>query len=184
MSIDRAQYEAKFVKAFEFYTQEISTIRTGRATAQLLDTVHVDAYGAQMKIMEVASVTVSDPTLLVVSPWDKSLLGAIEKGIQNAQLNLNPIVDGQIIRVPVPPLTQERRQELIKIVHQKAEGARVMMRTVRTEVKKDIEKQADQPGVSEDDIEAQEKVLDGVTKEYIEKIDDVTKHKETELISI
>ncbi len=184
MSITRSQYEPKFTKAVEFYQQEISTLRTGRASASLLDSVTVDAYGAKMKLNEVASTTVPDTTLIVISPWDKSLLGAIEKGIQNAQLNLSPIVDGQIIRVPVPPLTQERRQELVKVLHQKAEGARVILRNTRIEVKKEIEKQSDQPGVSEDDIAAELKTLEDTTKEFIEQIDALTKSKEAELIKI
>jgi ribosome recycling factor len=184
MSITRAQYEPKFDKAVEYYQQEISTLRTGRASVSLLDSVSVDAYGAKMKLNEVASTTVPDPTLIVISPWDKSLLGAIEKGIQNAQLNLSPIVDGQIIRVPVPALTQERRQELVKLLHQKAEGARVIVRNTRIEIKKEIEKQTDQPGVSEDDVAAELKTLEETTKEFIERIDSLTKSKEAELIKI
>lgn len=184
MSITRQQYEDKFVKVQDHFSHEIASIRTGRASAQMLDGVSVEAYGAKMRLNEVASITVSDPTLLVISPWDKGLLGAIEKGIQLAQLNLSPIIDGQIVRVPVPALTAERRQELVKQLNQKAESARVMLRTARNDIKKDIEKQANQPGVSEDDIAAETKTLDEVTKEYIEKIDATAKRKEQELTTL
>lgn len=184
MSITRQQYEEKFSKAQDHFSHEISSIRTGRASAQILDGVSVEAYGSRMKLNEVGTITVPDPTLIVISPWDKSLVGPIEKGIQQAQLNLNPIVDGQIVRVPVPPLTAERRQELVKQLHQKSESARVMVRTARTDIKKDIEKQENQPGVSEDDIAAEVKTLDEVTKEYIDQIDSMTKTKEQELTTL
>lgn len=184
MSITRQQYEDKFVKAQDHFSHEISSIRTGRASAQILDSVTVEAYGAKMKLNEVASINVPDPTLIVITPWDKALLGPIEKGIQQAQLNLNPIIDSQIVRVPVPALTAERRQELVKLLHQKAESVRVMIRTARNDIKKDIEKQANQPGVSEDDIAAETKTLDEVTKEYIEQIDSMAKNKEQELTTL
>ncbi len=184
MSITRNQYEEKFEKAQDHFSYEISSIRTGKASAQILDSVSVEAYGTRMKLNEVATISVPDPTLIVISPWDKSMVGPIEKGIQQAQLNLNPIIDGQIVRVPVPPLTAERRQELVKQLHQKTESARVMVRTARTEIKKDIEKQANQPGISEDDITAEVKTLDEVTKEYIDSIDAMTKAKEQELTTI
>ncbi len=184
MSITRQQYEEKFIKAQDHFSHEISSIRTGRASAQMLDSVTVEAYGAKMKLNEVASVNVPDPSLIVIAPWDKALLGPIEKGIQQAQLNLNPIIDSQIIRVPVPPLTAERRQELVKQLYQKAESVRVMVRTARNDIKKDIEKQENQPGISEDDITAEVKTLDEVTKEYIEHIDTMAKNKEQELTTI
>ena len=106
-------------KAFEHVQQEVRTLRTGRASADILDPVRVEAYGSSMRLVEVASVTAPDATLLVVSPWDKSLVGAVEKAIASAGLNLNPVVEGQIIRIAVPPLTQERRQEMVKLLHQK-----------------------------------------------------------------
>lgn len=184
MSINSSDYQARFDAVADHFAQELSLIRTGRASAQMLDSVSVEAYGAKMRIAEVASVTVPDPTLIVISPWDKSLLSVIEKGIQVAGLNLNPIVDGQIIRLPVPPLTTERRQELVKLLQQKAESARVMVRTVRTEVKKEIEKQKGEPGISEDDIESELKELDETSKLMIEQVDDMTDRKEKELMTL
>ncbi len=184
MSIATSSYTDRFEKVVAHYEQDLSTIRTGKASMQILDSVTVDAYGSKMKIAEVASVTIQDPTLIVISPWDKSLLGAIEKGIQVAGLNLSPIVDGQIIRLPVPPLTGERRQEMVKLLQQKAESARVMARTVRTEVKKEIEKQTGEPGISEDDIKQELKEMDDVVKQTIEVIDDLTAGKEKQLTTI
>lgn len=184
MSFDKALFQAKFEKTLDHFGTDISTIRTGRASAQMLDNVTVEAYGSRMKLVEVASISVPDPSLIVISPWDKSLLGIIEKAIQAAQLNLNPIVDGSIVRLPVPSLTQDRRQELVKLLHQKAESSRVLVRNVRVDIKKDLEKQADLPGVSEDDIKADLKNLEDMTKLYVEKIDSMTKLKETELTKI
>lgn len=174
----------KFEKALEHFKQEISTLRTGRANSQILDNVRVSAYGAMMTINEVASVTAPDPQLVIVKPWDKSLMAEIEKGIQSAQLNLNPVVDGDIIRIVVPPLTLERRQQLIKILYQKAEEAKVMIRNIRAEMRREIEKQEGNSGVSEDDIKATEADLDTLAKEYVEEIDEQLSHKEKELSSI
>lgn len=184
MSITSSDYQSKFTGVTDHYSQELALIRTGRASAQMLDSVSVEAYGSKMRITEVASVTVPDPTLIMISPWDKSLLSAIEKGIQIAGLNLNPIVDGQIIRLPVPPLTKERRQELVKLLQQKAESARVMVRTARTEIKKEIEKQKGEPGISEDDIDAELKELEEKTKSVIAEIDEMTTRKEKELMTL
>lgn len=174
----------KFEKTLEHFKQEISTLRTGRANSQILDNVRVSAYGAMMTINEVASVTAPDPQLVIVKPWDKSLMAEIEKGIQSAQLNLNPVVDGDIIRIVVPPLTLERRQQLIKILYQKAEEAKVMIRNIRAEMRREIEKQEGSSGVSEDDIKATEADLDALAKEYVEEIDEQLSHKEKELSSI
>ncbi|HPR14223.1 MAG TPA: ribosome-recycling factor, partial [Candidatus Woesebacteria bacterium] len=125
-----------------------------------------------------------DPQLIVIKPWDKSLLPAIEKAIQLAQLNLNPIVDKDLIRVPVPTLTTERRQEMVKILHQRAEEGRVMLRQIRADIRKDIEKQEGEAGISEDDLKANFTELDDLVKEYMEKIEELVKSKEKDLLTI
>jgi len=135
-------------------------------------------------LAEVASVAVPDPQLIVIKPWDKSLLPAIEKAIQLAQLNLNPIVDKDLIRVPVPTLTTERRQEMVKILHQRAEEGRVMLRQIRADIRKDIEKQEGEAGISEDDLKANFTELDDLVKEYMEKIEELVKSKEKDLLTI
>ncbi len=184
MPIYKSSYQDKFEKTLSFAQDGFATLRTGRASAQLLDGVFVEAYGSRMAIHEVASISTPDTQLLVIKPWDKSLLAAIEKGVQVAQLNLNPIVDGDIIRIAVPALTQERRQEMVKILHQKEEEAKVMLRSIRSDVRKDIEKQEGTAGVSEDDIKAEVEELDNTVKEYTIKLEEIAKKKEQDLLSI
>jgi len=184
MSIQTQDYRHRFAKAISYLQEEFASLRTGRASVQLLDSVRVEAYGSSMSLMEVANVSTPDSQLIVVKPWDKSLLGAIEKGIQLAQLNLNPIVDRELVRIPVPPLTAERRQEMVKTLHQKAEEGRVMLRQIRADVRKDIEKQEGSVGISEDDIEAEFKELDNLVKEFMLKVDELVASKEKELLSI
>ncbi len=182
--IQKQDYLDQFKKALLHTEKEVATLRTGRAAVQMLDDVRVEAYGSMMRLNEVASVSAPDPTLLVIAPWDKGVVAAIEKGVLAANLNLSPVVDGDKVKVPVPPLTQERRQEMVKILHQKVESGRVMIRSVRSDVKDMIEDQEGEAGVSEDDIKLGLKELDEVSKEYIEKIDQLAKDKEKELLSL
>lgn len=184
MSSPLSELPIKLNKAFTHLTHEFSMLRSGRASAQLLDPVSVEAYGTRMKLNEVANVSVPDATLIVIQPWDKSLLEAIEKAISAAGLNLHAIVDGQIIRVPVPALTAERRQEMVKLLHQKGETGRVMLRNIRSEVKQLIERQKGVAGVSEDDIEAQTEDLESEIKDSMERLEKMIKDKEKELTTI
>lgn len=163
---------------------ELGALRTGGASPQLLDSVKVDAYGTTMKATEVAAITISDPTLLIVSPWDASLVGAIEKAIQVANLNLNPVVDGKIIRLSIPPLTQETRQELVKTLHRQIEDGKVMVRTLRSETKKEIEKQTGSAGISEDNIKADLAKLEEEIKKIIVKIETLAQNKENQLLKV
>lgn len=174
----------KLDKALEHVRRDIATLRTGRATTQMLDPVMVEAYGARMKINEVASVQAPDPTLLVVSPWDKSLLEAVEKGIASADLNLNPVVDGDVIRIAISPLTEEKRKEMVKSLAKKIEAGRVMLRTIRTDAKKEIEAQDGTDGISEDDIAQDVDSLETVIKEYNAKLDDIYASKEKDLMTV
>lgn len=150
----------------------------------MLDIVNVEAYGTRMKVNELANISVPDPGLLVLTPWDKSLMPTIEKAIASSGLNLHPVVDGSIIRIVVPALTEERRKELVKLLHQKIEGAKVMMRNVRAESKKEIDDQEDEAGISEDMIKADLDTLEKMTKEYMEKIDHLSADKEKELMTV
>jgi ribosome recycling factor len=184
MAFDFSEFEDKVSKTIAHVMQELSGLRTGRASSQLLDQVMVEAYGTKMKLNEVANLAVVDAQLLTVTPWDKSLLSAVEKGIQVAGLNLNPVVAGDLIRIVVPALTQERRQEMVKLLHQKLESGRVMLRSVRTDTKKDIEKQKGQPGVSEDDIKAEVDLLEQKTKDALTQIDQLGTAKEKDLLTI
>jgi ribosome recycling factor len=184
MAYDFNQFVVKADKTLDHIRNDISSLRTGRASAQMLDMVNVEAYGTQMKINELANVSVPDPTLLVISPWDKSVLGAIEKAINVSGLNLHPVVDGQIVRIAVPPLTEERRKEMVKLLFQKIESGRVMLRNVRGDVKKEIEKLKDTSGVSEDDIKADLEELDKRVKDYMDKIEKLSADKEADLMKV
>jgi len=181
---DFAQFQGDSEKTLGVIREDIGALRTGGASPQLLDSVRVEAYGAQMKVTELAAISVQDPTMMVVSPWDKSVLAAIEKGIQSAGINLNPVVDGEIIRIAVPPLTQEGREKLVKTLHQKIEDGKVMLRTLRADVKRDIEAQKGTAGVSEDDIKADLARLEEKMKELIAQVDNLEKTKESELLKV
>ena len=184
MSHDFQQFELSITKVFEHLRAELAALRTGRASAQLLDSVKVDAYGSKMSVSEVASISVPDPTLLVIKPWDRSLIAAIEKAIAVANLNLSPIVDGEIIRVPVPALTHERRLEMVKLLGQKIEAGKVMVRNVRSETKHQIESQKGEEGVSEDDIERDLSSLEDKVQQHLDKIETLFTDKEKELLTI
>lgn len=164
--------------------QDLRGIKTGRAKPALVEDVKVEAYNTTMTLKEVASITAPDPQQIVLSPWDKNLLEAIVKGVTSANLNLNPVVDGNIIRIKIPTLTQETREELVKLVHQKLESVRAMLRQVRNEIKEKIEARKGQAGVSEDDIHRDLEELQKKTDETMNSLDEIGKAKEAELRSI
>lgn len=184
MSYDFSSLDSKFSKVLDHVSSELSLLRTGKATPNLLDSVQVEAYGTRMKINELANVSAPDTTLLVVAPWDKSVLAAIERAITIAQLNLNPVVDGQIIRIAVPPLTEERRREMVKVLNTKIEDGKKMLRTVRSEEKREIEQLENAGGFSEDDVHEYVTKLDDKMKAIMAKLDEIAKHKETELMTV
>ncbi len=178
------EFQTRVAKIIEHIEQDLATLRTGRAHTSLLDGVVVEAYGTKMKINELASVSVPDPSSLVVSPWDKSLLETIAKGIQISGLGFNPAVDGDIIRISIPALTTERRQEMVKLLAQKVESGKVMLRNLRGEIRKQIEGLKGTDGVSEDNIEGWLEELDKKVKEVEATIDGFRKKKEAELMTI
>lgn len=184
MSFDFSSFQQDAQKALEHIAQDINQLRTGRASAQMLDPVLVEAYGTRMKLHEVASISVPDTSLILISPWDKSILGSVEKAIASAGLNLNPVVDGQTIRIAVPALTEDRRKEMVKMLHQKLEAGRVMLRSIRTDFKKEIDKQKGQPGISEDMVEADLEQLESEVKKFFTKLEDLGQRKEQELMTI
>lgn len=168
-------------RAVENTKKEFSTIRSGKATPQLLDTVRVDAYGQQMPLNQVAGVSAPEPRLLTVQPWDKSLMAAIEKAIQSADLGLNPANDGTIIRVPLPPLTEERRKELVKLVHKLAEEGRISIRHARTEALHKIKKTEH---ISDDDKHRADKDIQKIHDDAIQQIEVLVKAKEQEIMEV
>jgi ribosome recycling factor len=171
-------------KAVEAMRREFTSVRTGKATPALLDTVRVDAYGSKMPINQVGTVSAPEPRLLVVQPWDKGLLKAIETGITNADLGLNPSNDGNIIRVPIPQLTEERRKDMVKLLHKLAEEGRVAIRHARQEANKELKKKQGDHEISEDDAHRQMEQVQKLTDEYISKIDQLLKSKEQEVMEV
>lgn len=184
MSFNFSEIRKKLDKAIDHALHEIGMLRTGRASAQILDPVMVEAYGGRMRIAEVASVQVVDANLITVSPWDKSLLGAIEKGIAAAELNINPVVAGDLIRIMIAPLTEETRREMVKLLHKKIEDNKVMLRVIRADAKKMIETSESEDGVSEDSIKIDLNKLEDILKEYTQKLEDIAAKKEKELMTI
>ena len=170
--------------ALDAMRREFASVRTGKATPALLDTVRVDAYGGKMPVNQVATVHTPEPSLLVVQPFDKSLLGAIEKAIQTADLGLNPSNDGNIIRVPIPSLTEERRKEYAKLLHKMAEEGRVSIRHARRLTRDELHAKVKEHEIGEDDAKRREDQLEKLTHEYTAKIDELLKHKEEEIMAL
>lgn len=168
-------------KLIEVYQSDLATVRTGRAKPSLIENVPVDAYGTRMKMLEVASITAPEPSQIIVKPWDQSLLGAIEKAITISDLHLSPVNEGGQIRISIPALTGERREELVKLVSQKKHVAEDMLRDVRNKYKKQIDAQKGQPGISEDDIKRDLETLQKYTEEYMKTIAEITTTKEKEV---
>jgi ribosome recycling factor len=168
-------------KAVEAVKREFSTVRTGKATTALLDLVRVEAYGNEMPLTQVASVAAPEPKLLTVQPWDKSLMKAVEKGILASGLGLTPSNDGNLIRIPLPPLTEERRKELVKVIHKFAEEGRVAIRHARTETMNRIKKTEH---VSSDDQKHAEKEAQKQHDEHLKGVDAVVKAKEAEIMEV
>lgn len=169
------------VKAVEAVKREFSTVRTGKATTSLLDLVRVEAYGNEMPLNQVASVAAPEPKLLTVQPWDKTLLKAVEKAILASDLGLNPANDGSIIRIPVPALTEERRKDLVKVIHKYSEEGRVAIRHARTEAISKIKKTEH---VSEDEKKHGEKDIQKLHDEHMKAVDEAVKHKEAEIMEV
>jgi len=175
------QAKAAMDKAMENVRREFATIRSGKATTSLLDLVRVQAYGNVMPLNQVATVAAPEPRLLTVTPWDKSLTGAIDKGLRESDLGLNPVTQGGVIRVPLPPLTEERRRELVKVVHKLAEEGKVAVRHARQQSKDHLKKIEH---VSEDDQRKADHDLQKVTDDHIKHIDELVKAKEAEIMEV
>lgn len=181
MNLD--QTKQRMEGAIDALHKEFSGLRTGRASPNLLDSVRVDAYGSVMPLNQVGTVGVPEPRLLTVQVWDKGLVKSVEKGIRDAGLGLNPQPDGQLIRVPIPELSNERRQELAKIAGKYAEAARIAVRNVRRDAM-DALKKEQKEGMSEDEHKSLSEKVQKLTDEIIKKIDEALMHKEKEISHI
>lgn len=164
--------------------REFGTVRTGKATPALLDTVRVDAYGSKLPLNQVATVNTPEHTLIVVQPYDKGLIGDIERAILTADLGLNPANDGNVIRVPIPPLNEERRKEYVKVLHKMAEEGRISIRHARRVVREEIHALVKEHEVGEDEGRRREEALEKLTQEYTDRIDELLKKKEEEVMAI
>ena len=186
MTVDSALKAAteKMDKAIAVLKDELAGVRTGRATPALLQRVVVDYYGTPVPIQQLASFSVPEPRTLVISPFDRNAIGAMEKAIMASDLGITPGNDGIVIRLSFPPLTEERRKELIKLVHHRGEEGRVAVRNIRRHSKEELEKLEREGGISEDDLVRSEKELQKLTDKHISDIDEVVAHKDAELKEI
>ncbi|HUK12293.1 MAG TPA: ribosome recycling factor [Thermoanaerobaculaceae bacterium] len=171
-------------KAVEVLRDELKTLRTGRASLGILDAVRVDYYGTPTPLNQVANLSVPDPTLIVIQPWDASLIAAIEHAIQKANLGLNPMNDGKAIKLPVPPPTQERRKELVKVAHEFAERARTAVRNVRRDGNDELKKLEKDGEISEDDLRHALEEVQKLTDEHTQRIHEILTAKEKEILEV
>jgi ribosome recycling factor len=171
-------------RALEHVKGEFAAVRTGRASSSLVEGLLVDYYGTETPLRQLANFSVPEPRLLVVSPFDKGAMNAIEKAITTADLGLNPSNDGQVIRLAFPALTEERRKSFVKIVRTKAEEGKVALRGVRRHARQELENLEKEQGLSSDDIERLEKVLDKMTQDEVAAVDALLAHKEQELLEV
>jgi ribosome recycling factor len=179
-----ANLKTRMEKAITDLQHDMATIRTGRATLSLLDHVRVDYYGTPTPLNQVANLHVPEPNLITIQPWDVSQIGAIEKSIRTSDLGLNPSNDGKIIRLPIPPLTEERRKELVKKLHAGAEHHRVAVRNIRRDGNEAVKKLSKDKKITEDDDKKAHDEIQKMTDLYMEKIDVASKTKEKEIMEI
>lgn len=179
-----AQAKTRMGKALEDFRHELATVRTGRASASLLEHVKVEYYGTPTPLNQVATLGVPEPSLLTVQPWDPSLLGAVDKAIRSSDLGLNPVNDGKILRVPIPPLTEERRRELVKHLHKVLENHRTAIRNIRRDSNEELKRLLKDKKISEDDEKRALEDVQKLTDEFIEKLDDQGVSKEKEILEM
>jgi ribosome recycling factor len=176
--------ERRMTKAVEAAQQDYSTIRTGRANPALLERVTVDYYGTSMPVNQLATISVPEPRLLVIAPWDKNAIPLIEKAITKSDLGLTPTSDGTVIRLTIPHLTEERRKELIKLLHKKAEEHRVAIRNIRRDANEELKRLEKSGEAAEDEVRRAQEQIQKLTDKYIEQIDKLTQAKEAELMEV
>jgi len=179
-----ADAQAKMDKAIEVAREDFSSIRTGRANPAMFNKIVVEYYGTPTPLQQLASFQSPEARLIIVSPFDKGVMAQIEKAIRDSDLGVNPSTDGQVIRVPLPQLTEERRKEYIKQAKGKAEDSKISIRNIRRHAKDGLDKLQKDGDVGEDDIRRAEKQLDDVTNKHAATIDDILKHKESELLEV
>jgi len=180
----KSQAKSAMVKALEAFKRELSKVRTGRASISLLDDIKIDYYGTPTPLNQVGALAVPEPRLITIQPWEKNLIGEIEKAILKSDLGLNPSSDGQLIRLSFPPLTEERRKEMVKQVKRMAEDAKVAVRNSRRDANDTLKKLEKDKAISEDELKRGEKDVQDVTDDYVARIDQVLADKEKDLMEI
>ncbi len=178
------QAEERMKKSIQALRSEFVTVRTGRASASLIDKVMIDYYGTETAVSQVATVSVPEARLLLIQPWDKGLIEPIEKAILKSSLGLNPSNDGNVIRVPVPQLNEERRKELVKMVKSMAEEAKVAVRNIRRDMNDSFKSSEKSGQISEDDMRRLQSEIQKMTDKFIAEIDEMVKHKEEEIMEV
>jgi len=174
----------KMGKAIQVYSRELASIRAGRANAALLDKISVDYYGAPTPINQMANISVPEPRLLVIQPYDKTILGDMEKAILKSDLGLTPSNDGSLIRLSIPQLTEERRKDLVRQVRKEAEDAKVVIRNIRRDGNEELKKLEKNGEISEDDLRGYSEEIQKLTDEHIKQVDEITKEKEEEVLAV
>lgn len=176
--------ETRMLKSVDALRTELTRIRTGRAHTSLLDHITVNYYGSDVPLSQVANVAVADARMLTVTPWEKPLVAAIEKAIMTSNLGLNPATSGTVIRVPLPPLTEERRRDMVKIVRQEAESGRIAIRNIRRDANNDFKTLLKDKDISEDDERKAQDAIQKLTDQYVAEVDKVLAAKEADLMEI
>jgi ribosome recycling factor len=179
-----SQAKTRMEKAVEDFRKDLASVRTGRANVALLDHIRVDYHGTPMPINQLGNLTIPDPMMIVISPWDPGAVPLVDKAIRTSDLGLNPANDGKVIRVPIPPLTEERRKELVKHIHKVLENHRTAVRNIRRDIKEAIEKLEKEKKISEDDKKRSLEELEKLTHSETKKIEDLSAAKEKEVMEI
>ncbi len=176
--------ESNMEKALEALQRNFGRVRTGRASLSLLDGIRVEYYGTPTPLNQVASLSIPEPRLIAIQPWDKSLIGTIEKAILQSEMDLNPTNDGNMIRIPIPKLTEERRKELVKVVKGMTEDARVAVRNVRRDANAQLDQLEKDKAITEDELHRYKDKVQKITDDHIQKGDDLMEKKETEILEV
>ncbi|MGB6876045.1 MAG: ribosome recycling factor [Candidatus Acidiferrales bacterium] len=179
-----AQAKARMEKAVEDFRKDLAGVRTGRANTTLLDSVRVDYHGTPMPINQLGTMSVPDPSTIMISPWDPTAVALIDKAIRTADLGLNPTSDGKVLRVPIPSLTEERRKDLVKMIHKVLENHRTAVRNIRRDIKEHVEKLEKEKKISEDDKKRALDELEKLTHAETKKVEDLSAAKEKEVLEI
>ncbi len=181
---NRPSLESRNSRAVDAMQRDFNTVRTGRASTSLVERLSVEYYGTQTPLNQLASISVPEPHQIVIQPWDRSVLGAIEKAIQKSDIGLMPNVDGTVVRLNIPPLTEDRRKDLVKVVHKRMEEARVEIRNHRREATDEVKRQERDGQIGTDEARREQERIERLTHEWIEEVDRVGKQKESEILEV